>query len=244
MTLLNQIVAVEKGVKARVDKRITAAYHNLQKSQLFTGLSRTYTPRTEDDAPQPPESTRVQTTVVEQLNDMASALTELFDVVLTKEKANTIAKADVKVDGQVIVADVPVSYLLFLEKQLVHWHTALTKVPVLDPAEEWAEDPTTENWFRTPAVQTIRSKKVMRNHVKAEATDRHPAQVEVYTEDIPVGTWSTTKFSGAIPAKRRDELIARIDTLLDAVKAAREDANSLEIDQERAGAAIFSYLLR
>lgn len=243
MTLLNQIVAVEKGVKSRVDKRITAAYHTLQKSQLFTGLSRVYTPRDDDGATLPPESTRVQTTVSDQLGAMAADFTELFDVVLTKETSNAQAKADVVVHGQTLLADVPVTYLLFLEKQLTHWHTALAKVPVLTAEDEWTEDPSNDGWYRTPAVQTIKTKKVPRNHVMAPATERHPAQVEVYYEDIPVGTWATVKFSGAITAKRRDEYVARVDALLDAVKQAREAANSLEVQQKKAGEALFSYLL-
>jgi hypothetical protein len=35
--------------------------------------------------------------------------------------------------------------------------------------------------------------------VKAEATEKHPAQVEVYHEDVVVGQWKTVKFSGALP---------------------------------------------
>ena len=35
--------------------------------------------------------------------------------------------------------------------------------------------------------------------MKYEATEKHPAQVETYTEDIKVGEWTMVKFSGAIP---------------------------------------------
>ena len=52
-------------------------------------------------------------------------------------------------------------------------------------------------------MQTLRTKKVPRNHVKAEATEKHPAQVEVYYEDVAVGYWTTVKFSGALPAQPR-----------------------------------------
>lgn len=242
MTQLNQIVALEKGAKSRTAKTITEIYKKLQKPDLFHGLSRVYTPRAEGDEQLPPESVRVQLTVRDQLKDMSAAFVDMFDVVFTKEHANTEARADVKIGDQVLAADVPVTYLLFLEKQLGDWHTALTKVPVLNPADTWVED-AANGGFRTAPVATLRTKKVPRNHVKAEATDRHPAQVDVYYEDITIGTWALTKFSGAIPATRRDELIARVNQVLDAVKSAREEANSTVIEQKKIGHDLFEFLL-
>ncbi len=58
--------------------------------------------------------------------------------------------------------------------------------------------------------------------MKAEATDKHPAQVGVYYEDVAVGFWRTVKFSGALPAKRVGELLERVEKLQQAVKFARE----------------------
>ena len=51
----------------------------------------------------------------------------------------------------------------------------------------------TDSW-KTDPVRTIRTKKVPRNHVKAEATENHPAQAEVYYEDLPVAYWTTEPF--------------------------------------------------
>jgi hypothetical protein len=77
-----------------------------------------------------------------------------------------------------VVAAVPVSYRLFLEKQLADVSGFVRKLPVLDASETWNLDPSTDAW-KTEPVRTIRTKKVPRNHVKAEATENHPAQVEV-----------------------------------------------------------------
>jgi len=134
-----------------------------------------------------------------------------------------------------------VSYLLFLEKQLVDLHTFVKKLPVLDAAESWSRDESTDSW-RTEPVRTVKTKKVPRNHVKAKATDKHPAQVEVYYEDVPVGYWTTVKFSGALPARRVNELLDRIATLQTAVKFAREEANGAEVTDQRIGEAVFGYL--
>ena len=87
-----------------------------------------------------------------------------------------------------------------------------------------------------------RTKKVPRNHVKAEATDRHPAQVEVYTEDVVVGNWERLMFSGEVSAKERKEMLERVSVLSDAVKFAREEANQTEVTQRNIGDNIFGYV--
>src|SRR3712207_3448312 len=112
---------------------------------------------------------------------MSASLTRLFDVTATKDWANCTARADVRVEGRTILADIPVNYLLFLEKQLTDLHTFEKKLPVLDAAESWTLEPSTD-WWKTDPVRTNRTKKVPRNHVKGEATDKHAAQVEGYYE--------------------------------------------------------------
>jgi len=242
VTRLNQIIAVEKGVKSRSYADLTEAHHTLQKSALLAGIARTYQPRDDDGEQYPPESTRVQVRADDVLRGTAATLTRLFDITATKDWANCQAKADVVVDGQTVLTGVPATYLLFLEKQLTDLHTFIAKLPVLDAAETWARDEAADCWATEP-VQTTRTRKIPRNHVKAEATDKHPAQVEVYYEDVVVGNWRTVKFSGAMPASRIKSLLERVDKLARAVKFAREEANSLEITDQHVGERVFGYLL-
>jgi hypothetical protein len=238
---LNQIIAAEKGVKARTLREVTDVYHALQKPALLSGISRVYQPGNEDGEHLPAESTRVQVSAETVLTDVAGALTKLFDVVATKDIANCEAKADVKVDGVTVLTDLPVSYLLFLEKQLVDVHTLLSKLPVLDAAEVWSRDESADCW-RTEPVKTNRTRKVPKVLVKYEATKEHPAQTEVYHEDEIVGQWTTTKFSGAIQAARLKELTERLVKLQDAVKYAREEANGIDVVDQRVGDKVFGYL--
>jgi len=240
-TQLNQIIALEKGVKSRAYAEFTAAHQQLQKAPLLSGLSRTYKPKDDEGEQLPAESTRVQARTAEALRDVQTALTRLFDVTLTKDVANGVAKADIVLDGATIATDVPVTYLLFLEKQLTDLHTFVSKLPVLDPAETWVYDEATDAYATQPS-QTTRSKKVPRNHVKAEATDKHPAQVEMYFEDVLVGYWTTVKFSGALPQARVNELKTRVVRLAEAVKVAREAANSTPVTDQKIGDKIFGYL--
>ena len=241
MAKLNQIIAVEKGVKSKAHQDLTAAHHGLQKPALLAGISRTYQPKDEEGEQLPPESTRVQVQAEDVLRETAATLSRLFDVTATKDWSNCDARADIVVDGRTIAVGVPVSYLLFLEKQLVDLHTFAKKLPVLDAAESWVRDDSTDSW-KTEPVRTIRTKKVPRNHVKAEATEKHPAQVEVFYEDVVVGYWKTVKFSGALPAKRVNDILDRVGKLQTAVKFAREEANNVEVVDQRVGAAVFGYL--
>lgn len=241
VTTLSQVIAIEKTVRSQAYADLTAAHHGLQKPVMLTGISRTYQPRDEEGEQLPAESTRVQVVVEDVLKATAAALTRLFDVTVTKDKANMTAVADVVIDGVVILPAVPVSYLLFLEKQLTDLHTFVAKLPVLDSAESWRYDDAVGYSVTEPA-HTTRTKKIPRNHVKAEATEHHPAQVDVYYEDVVVGTWRTVKSSGALRADRARELRERVETLQRAVKFAREQANGLVIQDEKVGEKVFSYL--
>jgi hypothetical protein len=108
-------------------------------------------------------------------------------------------------------------------------------------AESWHFDSTQDCWASDPA-ETSKTKKVPRNHVKAEATEKHQAQVEVYHEDVVVGYWKTVKFSGAVPRSRVRELVERVEKLQKAVKMAREEANSVPAEKVQTSDKVFGYL--
>lgn len=242
MPKLNQIVAIEKGVKNQQNAVITEAYHTIQKSNLFSGIARSYRPKDEDGDKLPSESTQVQQRVDKLLQTTSQTWSELVDITMTKDVANCEAKADVVVDGITVLKDVPVTTLLFLEKQLVDVHTFIKKLPVLDPSERWERDAAQDCWATQP-TETVRTKKILRNHVKAAATDKHPAQVDVYNEDVVAGYWSTIKYSGAMPAARISELLTKVEKLQRAVKFAREAANVIDVTPIKAGESLFGYLL-
>ena len=241
MPKLNQIIAIEKGVKNDSYKKLTEAHKRLQKPALLPGLSRTYRPRDDEGEQLPPESTRVQLRAEQTIQETGQVLTELFNITATKDFGNCEARADVMVDGKVVLEQVPVTYLLFLEKQLVDLKTFILKLPVLDQSELWTYDQAQDCWATSP-VETTRNKKIKRNHLIAEATTKHPAQVQVYDEDVVVGYWKTLKYSGALPAARVNELLTRVEKLAQAVKFAREEANSTEVKRVRTGEAFFGYL--
>lgn len=230
-------------MRTSAERMLTDVHRRLATPALLSGISRTYRPRDDEGDPLPPESTLVQVSAEAALSDVKKALSHFYDVTATKDWANCQAKADVEVDGEILLRDAPVPFLLFLEKQLINLRTFVANLPVLDPAETWSRNDSTGNIWRTEETKTVRTKKIPKGEVLYEATDKHPAQVHLYHEDVPVGDWTTVKFSGAVPARRRDELLNQVDTLARAVKYAREEANSTEVEEEvEAGASILGYL--
>jgi hypothetical protein len=241
MSHLSQVIAIEKDIKDKASRGVSTARGIFGNRGLFSGLARSYTPADDEGERLPGEATRVQYTVRNVLKEMQESLVALFDVTATKDYTNCVAKADIVVDGKVLLAQAPTPYILFLEKQLAELLNFVKSIPVLDAADEWHYDQAQDAWSTSPA-ETIRSKKVMRNHVLAAATAQHPAQVQVYAEDIPAGRWKTIKYSGAMQATELNAIIARIEKLQKAVKFAREDANRHESLQQHVGEPLLHYI--
>lgn len=241
MATLAQLLAAREGEKNRAGEAQTRAYHQIQKPEPLRGIARQYTPSEDGGEALPPESTRVQVKVQDLIKEVIAEREKYFDLNASIEWGNCDAKASVEVDGKVIVADVPVTYLLFLEKQLTDLKTFISKLPILDPADEWEYDEN-QDCYATKPIQTVRNKKVMQNHVKFKGDEHHPPQVETFFEDLKVGTWSTIKYSGCLPAKRVKELLAKVDVLQKAVKMAREAANSTNAPKSSVGRPVFEFI--
>lgn len=185
---------------------------------------------------------RVQFNVNDVLRQVGNKLTELFDVTATKDYANCTAKADVVVEGETLVTGAPVNFLLFLEKQLTDLHTVASKLPVLDPSQEWKLD-SNAGLYKTPGAQTAKTKKVTKALVLYQATKEHPAQCAQVAEDVITGYWNQIKMSGAVPSDRRASLLDRVEKLQKAVKFAREQANMVTVSEQSVGSKLFSWLL-
>lgn len=241
MTKLNQIIALAPGRKTQAQKAMTEAYHKFQKDDLLFGVSRTYRPKNEDGDMFPPEKKSVQVKVAKTLEQLCQSFTDMVDAVATLDTGNTMASANIVVNGKTIAENVPVTLLLFLEKQAEDLVTLAQKLPVLDPAEQWSYDSSTDCYV-SEATETNKTKKVPQKFIKYEATKEHPAQVDVWQEDIVVGTWSTRKFSGAVTAQDKNEAIANAVALKEAIKSAREEANSVTVTSRKIGEKLYLHV--
>lgn len=238
---MNQVIAIANGEKSKAQKTITKIYQNLKKESLFDGISRRYTPKFEDGDVYPNEDKRVQLTVSSILLDVKDAMSDMLNIISTQDIGNCDAKANIVIDNNIIAEDVPVTHLLFLEKQMIDLKTLVSALPVLDPAEKWGNSQEM-NVYKTETKENFKTKKVPKNHVLAEATDTHPAQVQVFTEDIVEGTWETIKFSGNIIQSDKDILLDKIEKMIKAIIFAREEANGMEVEKSNIGSTILEYI--
>jgi hypothetical protein len=239
---LNQINAIVTARKGDAEKQLTELYKLIQKEQLFAGRERTYRPLDEVNGQKlPPESQRVQQRTADLVRQARDKWTELWNLVLTQDTGNQQAKADIVVDGLVLLKGVPVTTLLFLDKQVNDLETFVSKLPTPDPAEEWTHDPNT-GLLRSRATESVRTSKEPTVIVKYPATTEHPAQTELFTKDVPVGTWTQILYSGCVPTDRKNAILARVRKLQDAIKVAKEQANLLDVERQKAGEPLLAFV--
>lgn len=241
MAKLHEVVALATGKKAEVQKFVTDCYKEIQKGDLFDGLRKTYQPIEEAGEQLPGESKNPQSSLTKVIESARAKWRELFDVTLAVDVGNQMAKADVEVDGKVIASGLPVPTLLFLEKQLADVKAFVEKLPVPDPAERWSHDANT-GMLSTEPIKTGRTKKVHKPIVLYPATEQHPAQTQLVTEDVLAGYWTTIRYTGRVSADKKSEAIERIRKLMDAVKVARERANTTEVQRKEIGSAMMGFV--
>jgi len=242
MPKLNQVNAILSARKGEAEKAVNEIGKLLQKEQLFAGRERTYRPLDEVNGQKlPPESQKVQQRADALLAQAGEKWSALWNLVLTQDTGNQSAKADVVVDGRVILPGVPVTTLLFLDKQLAEVESLVGKLPTPDPAEDWTHDPNS-GLLKSPISESLRTTKEPTVLVKYEATDKHPAQTETYMKDVAAGHWRQVQYSGSVQADRKNAILTRVKKLHDAVKQAREQANLIDVERQKAGEALLGYL--
>lgn len=241
MPKLNQIIAVVSGKKTDAQQVLTNAHNHRLKPELLAGLYRSYRPIREDGEEIPPEIKKVQVTVPSVIADVCESLAPMLDAVFTQDSGNTVARANVTVGGKVVLPDVPVTYLLFLEKQATDLETFIAKLPVLDAADTWKADGDVGGYTTEP-YETHKTGKTYKTHVAHPPTDHHPAQVATYTVDETIGVWTNIKKSGAIRPQDRNAMLGRVKALREAIKLAREEANGIDIPQKKAGQPILEFV--
>jgi hypothetical protein len=240
---LNQVLSIEKNVKARAISEIDKIDKAFQKPALFDGFAKLYQKLDEKDEDVPPQRQNVQIKARLALKDVSMLLAKMLDVGAQLDFANCNAKADIVIGTEKIVEGVPATYLMFLEKQLTDLHTLVDRAPTLDPAEEW-KYAAEQGFYKTEPTQTSRTKKVQKALVLLAPTDKHPGQAQVITDDVTVGTYQLTKFSGAIPEGDKRAIIEKIDKMSAAVKFARQQANSVDAPEQDAGTRIMDWLFQ
>lgn len=248
MAKLHEVLAVEgdlEGLYKRIVSETSAIFE--KKGEHFTGLHKTlrmFDEQRQREAEAAEEHREMVTTVPDKLVYAANAIARYLDCVLQKEATNQEAKADLVVDGKILAINIPATFLLGLEKRLVFIRGMYEHIPTLAPGIEWKVDDTKSEgvYVAIHPEKTNKTAKLVKHQVLVQPTKEHPAQIEKWTEDTPVGLFTTRKWSGMMSSRDKHERLARIDTLIRAVKEARQRANCQEVIKAEIGEKLFGFI--
>ncbi len=210
--------------------------------KFFEGHDRTYQPRFDGGVQLPPEPLKVRTTADVILGAAREVMTSQWDLALTVDTANSRAYADVTVDGETLLEDVPVGHLLWLHRELGNLHGLVSRMPVRDESRDWSTTGVESGLAKSEPVEILKRDKVPGKFVLYDATKEHPAQVQRMDTDEVTGTWTQVNYTGAMEPKAREQVLRKISRLMDAVKMAREGANTVNAEDKAEGQKIFDWL--
>lgn len=240
---LTQVLAVERNIKGRCEAFLNKLAQQLGKaSELVVGFVKTYVPKDHDGEKLPSESKQIVLYSKKTLVELQRHLKELFDNRAIKDATNCVARANVVVGDKVVLKDVPATHLLFLEQQLAGQIIPLIeKLPILDPSFSWTWDDARDAYV-TPPSETLRREKKQKPMILAQATEKHPAQVQLVPDEPVVGTWTHVGFSTAFKPSEVEVFRSKAIELHMAVKMAREQANMVEAVMLKSGDVVMEHI--
>lgn len=248
MGKLHEVVAVADDNRGLFDKLLVEIRSTFtDRLAHFTGFRKSYQSIIDDDYERDPEVKVMTETVLGKLNYYEDKLISIFDTQFQREKTNCIAKADIIVifpDGkeETVAMEVPVTYLIQLEKQLSTLRNKVYNViPTLDPSKGW-EWSLNDGYYihKEPKKRVTRKEQIVK--VKFEPTKEHPGQSELVPIDITTGYYNELDQSGMTTPAKKSELLNRIDLLLHAVKKARTRANEETVVTDKIAQKLFNFI--
>lgn len=232
MTKLHELLAVETNLKGQADKTRRELMNTFEKKRhLFEEKLVTFKPIGEGPAITETQSA-MNTTITKELTWVSGFIGNALNAAYQIADANTRAKADVVLEtGATLLKDIPATALLELEKRMTELQELITSIPTLDPAKGFTADTQKgEGFFMATPVRKKRTAKVTTPVVLYEATDKHPAQVQLVPSDVETGTIHEQEWSALMTPARKSQLLERVEILSRAVRAARSRANTADVN--------------
>jgi hypothetical protein len=216
-----------------------------KKEDLFDGVLKNYVSFDQNGEQIPLEKKELVTTVAEKLDYAKDAMIKAIDATISKEETNAsgTAKAPLVLDDGTEFGTLSATSLIALEKYLVRIREVYKRIPTVDPARSWTKDATQARAIYVAPVETkFRSVEKLDVITKAAATDKFPAQTELVKNVVQVGKYETTYSTGRLQPIEKSNLLTKIDTLIQAVKQARQQANQAQVVNVKLGDKIFTYI--
>ncbi len=246
MSKLHEILAVEGDLDATARKVIDEAINTFQKkADHFQEQHRSLVMFDENRSAENVDETKaLVTTVGDKLSYVRRHAVKYLDTFAKKEATNQTAVADLVIDGVTLAEAVPATMLLGLESKLKTVRGMYEAIPTLQPGTDWQPDADRgEGIYRAvePEVR-MRTEKQIQHKVLVEPTKEHPAQIEKWNADVPVGKITLRNWSGMMSPAEKSALLGRIDTLIRGVKRARQRANTTEVVNRDIGDTLFNFI--
>ena len=245
MSQLHELIAVEPSLAARYRDTKSRAELLFNKREM---LQRTVKSEQHLNAAEAVLDNVVTNDISARASDLIGGVlaefSTLVDATFQKELTNQVAKADLIVDGKILAASVPGIMLLNLESKLADLREVIAQVPTLAAGPVWELDPTEKGLWKTASpVVTFKTKKMPKAVELSPATDKFPAQIEKFFEDVPSVKVETTVWSGMLTNVEKEALLDRLDSLAQATKQARMRANGTTVVNGSIAATLASYIL-
>lgn len=245
MPKLHEILAVEGDLDATAKKVVEEATVTfVKKPDHFLEAHRTLSMFDEGRSQENTEESKaLVTTVADKLSYVKGHVAKYLDTFAQKEATNQTAVADLTFEGAVF-NKVPATCLLGLESKLKALRSMYEAIPTLQPGIDWALDPERgNNIYKAVELETrMKTEKQIQHKILVDPTDHHPAQVEKWTADVSVGKFTDRKWSGMMSPAEKSDLLGRLDTVIRAVKKARQRANTAEVVPVTIGKALLDYI--
>lgn len=244
MGKLYEILPVESaraGAAKRILEEAKKTFHSLE---LFGGYTKILNMFKDDRQNENmTEHKAVTTTVQDKLDYIIPFIRDHYDAFYQKEKSNQNASADIiLIDGTVVATSLPACALLGLENHLKELREVLEAIPTLAHGISWIPGELPNIYQDEHSKVTMKTEKTKKCIIKSPATDKFPAQVELEPFDESVGRYTLSINSGCMSSAEKSRLIGRCDTLLLAVKTARQRANAVEANTEVIGDKLLKFI--
>jgi len=248
MSALHEVLAVDRDLENTAKKIVDEAITTFSKraDHFMASIKQLHMfddARKQEEAGQ--EEVKALTTTVEaKLDYVAEHLVKHIDCTTEKEMTNTVASSTVHIDGKEFTCTLPATLLLAMETRLAQWRKMYEAIPTLQPGIEWEIDESQgKGVYKAKEPETKwKTEKTIKAVVLYDATDKHPAQIEKVSQDVPVGNYITTRWSGMISPAAKSELLKRIDKLTQEFKKARMRANEESTIKVELGKKIMDYI--
>ena len=195
------------------------------------------------------ERQALTTTVGAKLKYVQGPIGKHWDCIAQKERTNQEARADVIVGKTVIAKDVAVGALIAYERELKEYRALIDSIKTLPPGKKWVLDESltaadgSKGVYRDEFVEKkLKTVQTIAHKVLVPSNDKHPAQIEKWKENEPVGEFIQQNFSGKITTAEKSKMLANVSALITAVKKARMRANKTPVQKVAVSKSFFKFI--